>query len=280
MDKFILNRGFRDVNPILCGQERCKPGHACGYAVRQLFLIHCVVQGKGTFVRKGEEPRTLGPGDLFLIRPGESTLYQADRDTPWTYIWIGFDGPGCRDHLETTLFAENQSCVCAPYAVRLFEEALAIDDRAPATELLMCAKILELFAALQRTAPSAESAPKEHVRHAMDYIRANYMRPITVGGIAKMLSIDRRYFSRIFTEHSGGVTPSAFLQRVRLTRAAEMLRRGDCSVAEAARNAGYDDAFHFSNLFKKKYGLSPSAYRKAALRGQIGREAGRDGSGS
>ena len=263
-EKSILNQGFGDINPISCGQEDCVPGHSYGYAVREYYLLHCIVRGCGMFVREGEPPHLLKRGDLFLIRPGESTLYEADHRTPWSYIWLGFDGPGCERHLDTTLFCGGKACLSAPSALRVFEEASAVPDRQPSTELLLCAKLFELFAILQKEAQAFRSAPEDYTIRAMDYIRANYAMPVTVGGIAELLGIDRRYLSRIFTERAG-VTPREFLQHVRLGRAAELLKNSNCSISEVARNACYEDVFNFSKLFKKKYGLSPLYYRKAAL---------------
>lgn len=263
-EKSILNQGFLDINPISCGQEDCTSGHSYGYAVREYYLVHCVVKGKGMFVREGEEPCFLKKGDLFLIRPGESTFYQADQQTPWSYIWLGFDGPGSEEHLSTTLFCGGKSCLSAPSAIRIFEEASTIRDRLPSTELLLCAKLFELFALLQKEAQAFRSAPEDYTLRAMDYIRANYAMPVTVGGIAALLGIDRRYLSRIFSERVG-VSPREFLQHVRLGRAAELLKNSDCAIAEVARNAGYEDVFNFSKLFKKKYGISPLHYRKGLV---------------
>lgn len=56
MDKQILlvNRHWHDVNPVDCGWEACKPGHAFGPAARFYWLLHYVVQGRGTFTAGGK----------------------------------------------------------------------------------------------------------------------------------------------------------------------------------------------------------------------------------
>lgn len=49
-----------------------------GAAVRNQYLLHYVISGCGTYV-VGGETYTLHAGSCFLIRPGERTLYTADR---------------------------------------------------------------------------------------------------------------------------------------------------------------------------------------------------------
>ena len=65
-------------------------------------------------------------------------------------------------------------------------------------------------------------------------MQANYDRPITVEGMAGMLGIDRRYFSRLFTREAG-VSPQAYLIAVRLQKAAGLLASRLCSVAGGRR---------------------------------------------
>lgn len=74
-----------------CGMEHCAPLHSWGPAVRDHYLIHLVVGGHG-FYRVGEQEYSLGPGDLFLLRPGQLAGYMASEDDPWEYCWVGFNG--------------------------------------------------------------------------------------------------------------------------------------------------------------------------------------------
>ena len=49
------------------------------------------------------------------------------------------------------------------------------------------------------------------------------------------------------------------LINIRLERAKELLEQGQTgSIQEVAAAVGYEDAYHFSKLFKKRYGISPS----------------------
>ena len=85
-----LNNGG-SVTVYYCGYEKCEGGHFWGPAVRNQYLLHYVISGKGTYT-VGEETYTLHANECFLIRPGERTYYIADREDPWEYMWVAFDG--------------------------------------------------------------------------------------------------------------------------------------------------------------------------------------------
>ena len=265
----VLNRGFAEINPITYGAERCAPGHAVR-STRNFYLIHCIFSGKGVFEREGIS-YSLEKNSLFLIRPGETTFYCADRESPWEYAWIGFEGRLCPELLEATVFSGNRCTVYMPQALRIFDEIRRTPDLRPSTELLLCSFVFQLMALLQKDPPAALSRPEEYAVRTADFIRANYTNPVSIEGIAQILGIDRRYLCRIFSQKYG-CPPKDYLIRVRLQRAAELLSDTDCSVREAARAAGYEDMYTFSKIFKKKYGLSPMQYKagkKEAVPGGI-----------
>ena len=56
-----------------------------------ILLLHYVVRGKGIF-RRGKREYALQAGEIFVIRPGEVTYYEADMRDPWEYMWVAFDG--------------------------------------------------------------------------------------------------------------------------------------------------------------------------------------------
>jgi AraC family transcriptional regulator len=68
-----------------------------------------------------------------------------------------------------------------------------------------------------------------------------------------------RTFRRTF-----GCTVGEYLRRLRIERAAEQLVSGDLPLAEIALAAGFADQSHFSNVFRRRTGVSPSAFRREA----------------
>lgn len=66
------------------------------------------------------------------------------------------------------------------------------------------------------------------------------------------------YISKIFKSETGDA-PIRHLINIRLEKAMELLQSGFAgSIQEVAVQVGYEDAYHFSKLFKKRYGIPPS----------------------
>ncbi len=242
----IVNRNFSDLNPVSCGRQECAPGHSFGPHMRDYYLLHYVTRGCGVFFRDGNA-HPVRQGQFFIIRPHELTTYTADARRPWSYIWVGFTG-----------VLAAQLDILPPVvtlSTSLFHEMLECERLRRCREEFLAAKLFTLFTQLFESAP----APNDYVRQVCDYIDANYMNPIAIGDVARLVGVERTYLAKIFKEKTG-CSMQDYLIDTRLSKAAELLVRG-YTVAESAAIAGYSDSFNFSKMFKRRYGVSPSAYR-------------------
>ena len=246
----ILDKGLYDANPIVCGHQICEPSYWY-QSVRGYYLFHYILSGKGTFENQGRMYR-LGEGDLFIIRPGESTKYQADAEDPWHYVWVGFSS------VQDLSRAVEQDVLHVPELRYVFEDLIRARELTENCEYYISAKVLEILCQIDRRHPGEQNAPV-YVKKAASYIRANYMKEITVAELSAMLNLERSYFSAIFKKEMG-VSPQTFLIDCRLNKAAELLTLYHYKVEEAAYACGYTDPASFSKMFKKKFGVSPRKY--------------------
>ena len=100
----------------------------------------------------------------------------------------------------------------------------------------------------------------DQIVKAAQYIRTHYMERITMGDIAAAAGYSGNYLSRKFKKVAGvGVHEYLLYTRLRIA-AAELATTAD-SVADIAYRCGFSDGNYFKDAFKKKYGMSPSAYR-------------------
>lgn len=67
------------------------------------------------------------------------------------------------------------------------------------------------------------------------------------------------HLSRGFSQEVG-LTIQQYLRGIRLERAAELLRTGQCNVTEAAFEVGYNSLSHFSSSFHEMFGCCPGLY--------------------
>lgn len=110
-----------------------------------------------------------------------------------------------------------------------------------------------------------ESVNRKYVvEQILNYFEEHYNEKISLDQIAENMYLSPFYVSKIFKSETGG-TPIRHLIDIRLSRAKELLENGwSGSIQEVALRVGYEDAYHFSKLFKKRYGVSPSQVRKKA----------------
>lgn len=100
------------------------------------------------------------------------------------------------------------------------------------------------------------------VEKIMDYFEEHYAEKISLDRIAGNMYLSPFYISRIFKAETGD-TPISYLINIRMERALELLKEQEhVNIQEVAAMVGYEDAYHFSKLFKKKFGVSPSGMRK------------------
>lgn len=95
------------------------------------------------------------------------------------------------------------------------------------------------------------------VNTILEYLHGNYMKQISLYRIAQNMYLSPVYISKIFKEETGE-SPINHLIRIRLTKAQELLSEGNMPIKTVARNVGYDDAYYFSKLYKKYFGIPPS----------------------
>ena len=107
-DYTFSNDFFRNIDAMIytCGYENCAPGHSYGPILRNGYLIHYILGGRGIYKARGKLFR-LKEGDAFLICPGELIYYEADQNDPWRYTWIGMQGIKVKGYLERTSLWDN-----------------------------------------------------------------------------------------------------------------------------------------------------------------------------
>ena len=73
------------------GFQKCASLHQWGPGIRNHYLIHHIISGKGTY-EINHKKFQLRAGDTFLAYPNTEITYYADEKKPWEYAWVGFSG--------------------------------------------------------------------------------------------------------------------------------------------------------------------------------------------
>jgi len=96
------------------------------------------------------------------------------------------------------------------------------------------------------------------VEKAMEYLRKNFGKAVSLEETARFAGVHPQYLSRMFSQEKGESFVD-YLTRLRISKAKELLKGGQ-NVKETAAEVGYADANYFSRLFKKWEGMSPGDY--------------------
>lgn len=264
------NNGDRlsDIYMYQCGMEDCKAGHSYGPAVRDHFLIHYVLQGKGYFQIDGII-HTINKGEGFLICPDVVTFYQADTEDPWHYIWVGFNGLKAQHYLKQAnldalnpVFKYDKGDSLKDCMENMLTSISLAKEGETRIKGLLYLFLSYLIEASQDNGTKAkpENQGELYVENAIDYIDKNYSRKMTINNLANYIGVDRSYLCSIFKSLIK-LSPQQFLILFRLEKACELMKTTHLSIGDISRSVGYIDPLLFSKTFKKVKGLSPKDFR-------------------
>lgn len=100
------------------------------------------------------------------------------------------------------------------------------------------------------------------INTTIQFIEDNYYQDIDVKDVANSVHLSYSHLSRLF-KNWVGETVSQYIKKVRLKKAAYLLKCTDKDIASIAREVGFNSEYYFSNDFKKNIGMSPGNYRKS-----------------
>lgn len=111
--------------------------------------------------------------------------------------------------------------------------------------------------------PDPGRAERRRVTEVARYLDNAYAEPITLDQMAEQANLSRFHFIRVFRQVVGE-SPRAYLIAARLRAAADRLMETREPVISVALNSGFNDISHFTNSFRRAFGLSPRQLRTGA----------------
>lgn len=255
-----------------CGRESCAPGHRFGPALRGYHLMHIASSGCGVF-DNGARQYELHAGQGFMIFPNDVTVYAADIERPWDYVWVGFSGEQADALARSAGFTpENPVFDLGRYAETALQIAYGIyDDMSllQQNESAALGGLMRLMAYIAQsrydTSPQRRaSAGADSYQRALWLLNANYQSAdFRVEDVACFVGLSRSQLFRVFKAQCGR-SPQAVLGELRLSRAKQLLSSTGLSLEEAALSSGFSCAARLGEVFRQELGVTPTAYRRAA----------------
>ena len=247
------------------GWSAAPPATPGAPGIRDHYLIHLILAGKGTF-QTGGKTWELNPGDLFFVRPNQLNTYTADAQQPWEYCWVGFNGISAHRLASLLPFSDEQPVHHTQRPEEMYHameniyraRGLRVQD-----ETAMVGYLYLFIAALMdetsERKPHNTNTSSQYVLNAIKYIQFNYSHDISIDDVAKSVGVSRSHLYRVFMSNVGK-SPIDYLTEYRINEACKLLRTGSLSIAEVAISVGFFDQFYFSRVFKRAKGMPPSKY--------------------
>ncbi len=130
------------------------------------------------------------------------------------------------------------------------------------TDIIKSGIISELVVSLIRSSSdSASENIPQLIQQAVAFVNTNFREKLTLGDIAKELSVSVNYLGSLFRKYLN-TSFNEHLNNVRLKYACNLLLTTDLTVKEIAFESGYGSAEYFSYAFKKLMNMSPGAYQR------------------
>jgi len=264
---FVTGAGRQTVGPGLTRDTHPAPYEytwATGRTLSNEFGLLCVTAGRAEVLESeaaGALP--LAVGNVVLLFPGVWHRYRFDPTAHTTHLWVTFGGDHSQQLLRRGLLSPRRPVLPTVLSNELLEPFARLlkhlRDPSPGQQQRLAAAVLELLGVATVAPPT--SAPPDLLEHARRLLGERLSDVIDLEDLADKLGMSYDRFRRRFKERFG-IAPYQHRLLCKLTQAQELLATTDLSVARIAEMLRFDDPFHFSRLFKRKFGVAPSACRR------------------
>lgn len=286
MEPSVYDLTYNDLNPrflFCCNIARREP--ETNYHCHDFIEVVILLKGESVF-RVDDKRYELEEGCVLLLNPG--TYHQSlgpSGISESQEFYLAFSNVEFADCSRGffPLFRDYQLSSRLPdiYKKSLFQLCSLIEQESKACQpgryFMLKSYLIQVICLLCRYqkisleenvkrqyAPRYEfkSVNKKYVvEQIMHYMETHYKEKISLDQIAANMYLSSFYISKIFKSETGD-TPINYLISLRMRKAKELLDKNpEQSIQTVALAVGYEDAYHFSKLFKKYYGLSPLYYK-------------------
>ena len=254
----ISKFGITNPNPNYCIKREASP----------CFIIEYIVSGYGYLEINGEKHR-LGAGDSYIIHPGDSCFYYADERDPYKKYWVNFS--------TTVFFSEllreydvNDRVIKGLDLSGFFNELFALEEKYQSNEELCIPSSKLIFSLIMDIAKHKKNdilnTNTDIASKVKIILNRSVAKCISIDDIAKKLYHSRNDIHRSFKKKYG-TTPHKYLIDIRIDRAKNLLLNRNITLTEIADYLCFSSVYHFSNVFKKRVGISPSMYAEKVANG-------------
>ena len=238
-------------------------------------LVSLLTSGSPTFewCVGGRTGRALHePGHLYMLPVGTRDRVRWDRPTSRLVLTLepkvianALEETANRDNLEL----QQHWTLCDRHIAALMQALRAdLEDGSPAgplygesVGLAIAVYLARRYAVpMQKPRTYKGGMPEHRFRLVVDFIQAHLDRDLRLTDLARLAGMSPHYFAQLFRDRTGH-SPHQYVLTQRIERAKRLLRNHTLSALDVGLLLGFADASHFSKIFSRAVGATPSRYR-------------------
>ncbi len=258
---FRFDSAHRPLSLEISGVSYCDGSYRIFRKKSPISVIEYIEKGRGTVIFDGKK-YTAEKGDVYLLPAGTRHEYFSSSDDPWIKKFFNINGSLflnlLRDYsLDNVVVIKN--CDVKNLFDEIYEYSCLKKDNIDEFYDTLTLKLHELLIKVKN---QAEIKPQnDEMLKLKQYIDNNLDKIVSNDELSSIIFRSNDYVIKTFYNCFGN-TPYDYQLEQKLTASKRLLQYTQLSIGEISQRLGYTDQHYFSNLFKKKCGMSPLKYRK------------------
>ena len=270
VDNFVFTAVQNPQLPLdVCktGTSNWFPGTSVERPIGYPQSIEFVVEGKGEIIIN-DKTFDLEKNDVYILHSEESYVYRALPPERFKRKILFFDGPNSRlvfrmiglDKVSRIRLSKEK----AEYVNNLFTQIDEINRSRQENFIWKISSLTYDFLMFllneMHEIPTLREVPDFLVR-TIDFATKNLGGHLQVADLAKAACCSESYLTKIFKQNLD-MSPHQWLEVQKIQFASVQLQISRKKIYEIADELGYSDTFHFTRVYKRVMGISPSEFRK------------------
>ena len=230
------------------------------------YQISYITKGRGILETKSQR-FNIQAGTAFVILPGQWHRYKPDPSTGWDEYYIGFNGSYIEQIFNQPFYKSSGNTFLVGHNIMLLNSFKDIIEKVngehPGYQQQIAGRVMNILGEIIAVVKNQEFEGKEiekRIREAQFDIRERLHKSLNLEVFAQRYQMSYSYFRKLFKTYTG-LSPAQYHLQLRLQKARDLISSTDKSVKEIAFSLGFESQFHFSKIFKKKFGISPNKSR-------------------
>ncbi len=258
----FIERQFPLIKLDKCAITEYNPSQTDTISIAKGNCFIIVKDGKGS-VSVGNTRSTVTQSVGVVLRHGETAKIKADSIEPFTIITIYISQKDADAFVMQIRAKESSSFLNFESNRKICDSAndlITEITKSYSTDYSILLYFYDFINSVNEHYTEKKNKTKNvYMTRAVDYIKHNYNKNISVEAIANLLGIERSYLSRLFKTYKNKSTQNYIID-YRMYKAKRMFEEEDMNVSQVCAAVGYTNIYCFSRIFKSRVGMPPKEY--------------------